>query len=71
MAVTPVHREVNVWLGAGAKVLKGVTMGEKSVVAEGAVVTRDVPKNVGVAGNPAQVVKQLDQETPRRTRADL
>ena len=34
-------------------------------------VTRDVPKNVVVAGNPAQVVKQLDQETPRRTLADL
>lgn len=70
-SVTPVHLEDNVWLGDGAKVLKGVTIGENSVVAAGAVVTRDVPKNVVVAGNPAQVVKQLDQETPRRTRADL
>ncbi|WP_435213647.1 acyltransferase [Luminiphilus sp. nBUS_16] len=69
--VTPVRLGDNVWLGDGAKVLKGVTIGENSVVAAGAVVTRDVPDNVVVAGNPAQVVKQLDTETPRRTRADL
>ena len=69
--VTPVHLGDNVWLGDGAKVLKGVTIGENSVVAAGAVVTRDVPANVIVAGNPAQVVKALDQAAPRRTRADL
>ena len=65
------HLGDNVWLGGGAKVLKGVTIGENSVVAAGAVVTRDVPANVVVAGNPAQVVKELDPETPRHTRADL
>ena len=43
-------------------VLKGVTIGENSVVAARAVVTRDVPANVVVAGNPAKVVKELDPE---------
>ena len=44
--------------------------GAASVVAAGAVVTRDVPANVVVAGNPAKVVKQLDPERPMKTRAD-
>ena len=49
----------NVWIGMNAIILKGVTIGENSVVAAGAVVTKDVPPNVVVAGNPAVVVKQL------------
>ena len=43
----------------------------RSVVAARSVVTKDVPKNVVVAGNPARVVKELDPDTPRYTRADL
>ena len=70
-AVTPVHIGNNAWLGDGAKVLKGVTIGENSVVAAGAVVIRDVPANVVVAGNPAQVVKQLDPTQLGQTRLDL
>ena len=50
----------NVWIGMNAVVLKGVTIGENSVVAAGSVVTKDVPANVIVAGNPAAVVKQLE-----------
>lgn len=42
-----------------AIILKGVTVGENSVVAAGAVVSKDVPANVVVAGNPAVIVKQL------------
>jgi acetyltransferase-like isoleucine patch superfamily enzyme len=57
---TPVHIGDNVWLGDHATVLKGVTIGDNSVVAARAVVTRDVPANVIVAGNPARVVKELD-----------
>jgi acetyltransferase-like isoleucine patch superfamily enzyme len=49
----------NVWIGFGAVILKGVTIGENSVVAAGAVVTKNVPPNTVVAGNPAIVVKQL------------
>jgi len=67
---TPVVVEDNVWLGDHATVLKGVTIGQNSVVAARAVVTRDVPANVIVAGNPAQVVKELDPEREMTTRLD-
>ncbi|MEX0361417.1 MAG: DapH/DapD/GlmU-related protein, partial [Allomuricauda sp.] len=50
----------NAWLGAACTILPGITVGENSVVAAGAVVSKDVPDNVVVAGIPAKVVKQLD-----------
>jgi acetyltransferase-like isoleucine patch superfamily enzyme len=59
----PVKIGNNVWIGMGAVILKGVTIGDNSVVAAGAVVTRSVPANTIVAGNPAVVVKELPQET--------
>jgi len=68
--VTPVHIGDNVWLGDHSTVLKGVTIGENSVVAANSVVTRDVPANVVVAGNPAKVVKELDPERGFTTRMD-
>ncbi len=46
----------NVWIGANAVILKGVEIGDNSVVATGAIVTRDVPANSVVAGNPARIV---------------
>ena len=49
----------NVWIGMNATILKGVTIGENSVVAAGSVVTKNVPPNTVVAGNPAVPVKQL------------
>ncbi|HYG40444.1 MAG TPA: sugar O-acetyltransferase [Cytophagales bacterium] len=49
----------NAWIGAGATILPGVTIGENSIVAAGAVVTRDVSANTVVAGMPAKVVKNL------------
>ena len=49
----------NVWIGMNSVVLKGVTIGQNSVVAAGAVVTKSVPVNCVVAGNPAQIVKQF------------
>ena len=52
--------EDNVWIGKDSKILKGVTIGENSIVAIGAVVVKDVPKNVIVAGNPAKIVKNID-----------
>jgi acetyltransferase-like isoleucine patch superfamily enzyme len=67
---TPVRIGNNVWLGDHATVLKGVTIGDNSVVAARAVVTRDVPANVIVAGNPAKVVKELDPERKMVTRLD-
>ena len=58
----PVIISDNVWIGMNAVILKGVTIGENSVVAAGAVVTKSVPANVVVAGNPAVVTKQLRDE---------
>lgn len=48
-----------VWVATRATILKGVTIGKGSVVAAGAVVTKDVPDHVVVAGVPAQVIKRL------------
>ena len=66
----PVVISDNVWLGDNSTVLKGVSIGENSVVAARAVVIRDVPPNVVVAGNPARVVRELDTERGFVTRAD-
>lgn len=57
---TPVIIEDNVWIGDRATILKGVRIGENSIVGANSVVSRDVPANVVVAGNPAVVVKELD-----------
>jgi acetyltransferase-like isoleucine patch superfamily enzyme len=51
--------EDKVWIGMDALILKGVTIGEGSVVAARSVVTKDVPPYSLVAGNPARVVKSL------------
>ena len=55
----PVIIGKNVWVGANATILPGITIGEMSVVAAGAVVTKDVPPGVLVAGNPAVVKKKI------------
>lgn len=49
----------NVWIGAGATIISGVTIGENSVVGAGAVVTRDVPPNTLVGGNPARIIRSI------------
>lgn len=55
----PVLLRRNAWIGAGATILPGVTIGENAVVAAGAVVTSDVPDNVLVAGIPAKIIKTI------------
>lgn len=50
--------EDNVWIGAGAKLLDGVRIGENAVIGAGSVVTRSVPGNATVAGVPARVIRQ-------------
>ncbi|KAL6602487.1 bacterial transferase hexapeptide repeat protein [Neocallimastix sp. 'constans'] len=56
----PVHIKKNVWIGAGATILPGVTIGENSVVGAGSVVTKSVEDNVIVAGNPARVIRRIE-----------
>ncbi len=56
----PVVIEDDVWIGAGAIILPGVTIGKKSVIAAGAVVTKDVPPGVLVVGNPARIKRTLN-----------
>lgn len=58
----PIVLKDNVWIGHGAKVGKGVTIGENSVVAAGAIVVKDVPANVVVGGNPAKVIKTINPD---------
>jgi acetyltransferase-like isoleucine patch superfamily enzyme len=55
----PIVIERNVWIAAGAIVIGGVTVGENSVVAAGSVVTRDVPPNSLVGGNPARLIRSI------------
>ena len=50
----------NVWIGGSAIVNPGVRVGNNVVIASGAVVTKDVPDNVVVGGNPAKVIKQVE-----------
>lgn len=55
----PVAIEENVWVGAGAIVCPGVTIGRDSIIGAGSVVVRDVPAGVVAAGNPCRVIRQL------------
>ncbi|MGO4684089.1 acyltransferase [Hyphomicrobium sp. 2TAF46] len=59
-ASAPIVLEENVWLGARVIVLSGVTIGAGSVVAAGSVVTRDIPPRSVAAGQPARVIRSID-----------
>ncbi len=56
----PVSIGNDVWIGGAAIICPGVTLGDRSVIGAGSVVTRDVPCDVVVAGNPARVVRQIE-----------
>jgi|TARA_B100001093_G_scaffold127953_1_gene120439 acetyltransferase-like isoleucine patch superfamily enzyme len=58
----PVILEDNVWIGDSAIVCKGVTIGKNSIIGAGAVVTKNVPPNSIFAGNPAKLVKTLEDK---------
>jgi len=60
----------NVWIGDSAIVCKGVTIGNNSIVGAGSVVVRDIPPNVVAAGNPADIIRELDPEKHMGTRAE-
>lgn len=59
LTVQPIVIKRNAWIGAAVTILPGVTVGENSVVAAGAVVTKDVPANTVVAGVPAKIIKTI------------
>lgn len=61
----PIVIHDNVWIGRNSIINKGVTIGENSIVAAGSIVTKDVPANSIVAGNPAKVVKTDIDKEPR------
>lgn len=56
---SPIVLGKNVWIGAHATVVPGVTVGENAIIAAGAVVTKDVPENAIVAGVPAQMIRTI------------
>ena len=58
----PIMIEDNVWVGGGAILLPGVTIGRNAVIGAGAVVSKHVSANVVVVGNPAKVVREIDQD---------
>ena len=67
----PVHIGRNCWIGAGAVILPGVTVGDNTVIGAGSVVTKDIPANVVAAGNPCRVLRPIgerDRETYFRDR---
>ena len=56
----PIEIGSDVWVGGGAIILAGVSIGSRAVIGAGSVVTRDVPENVFAAGNPCRVIRAID-----------
>ena len=57
----PVHIGRNCWIGAGALILPGVTIGDNTVIGAGSVVTKDIPSNVVAVGNPCKVLREIGE----------
>ena len=57
----PVHIGCNCWIGAGAVILPGVTIGDDTVVGAGSIVTKDIPAGVVAAGNPCRVLRPIGE----------
>lgn len=58
----PITIEDDVWIGANCTILKGVTIGSRSIIGAGSVVTKSIPADCIAAGNPAKVIKQIKNE---------
>lgn len=57
----PIHVGENVWFGGSVTVLPGVTIGDNSIIGAGSVVTKNVPENVIVVGNPARILRKITE----------
>ena len=60
----PVTIGSDVWIGGGAIILPGVSIGDRSVVGAGSVVTRSIPAGVLAAGNPCRVIRKIGRSPP-------
>ncbi|WP_276580969.1 MULTISPECIES: sugar O-acetyltransferase [unclassified Staphylococcus] len=60
LTVKPISIKRNAWIGAAATILPGITIGENAVVGANALVTKDVPPNTIVGGNPARILKTIE-----------
>ena len=56
----PVHIGKNCWIGSGALIMPGVTIGDNVVIGAGSVVTKDVPENVVAYGNPCRIIREVN-----------
>lgn len=70
ISLNSVRIENNVLVGANAVILEGLTIGENSVIGAGAIVTKDVPKNSVVYGNPAKFIKFKDEKITNKTKIE-
>lgn len=71
LSYAPITIENNVWIGSNATILQGVTVGEWSVIAAGAVVTKDVEPFTVVGGIPAKFIKRVDEDSDLNFNEDL
>lgn len=60
----PIDIGSDVWVGGGAMILAGVTIGSRAVIGAGSVVTRDIPPDVFAAGNPCRVIRKITAQEP-------
>jgi maltose O-acetyltransferase len=60
-AAKPIEIGSDVWVGGGAILCPGVTIGSKTVIGAGSVVTRDIPAGVFAAGNPCRVIREITE----------
>ncbi len=67
----PVHIGRNCWIGAGAIILPGVTIGDNTVIGGGSVVTKDIPANVVAVGNPCRVLREIGEHDRKYYYKDL
>ena len=59
LLLLPVKIGNNVWIGANAVILPGVTIGDNAVIGTGSIVTKDIPVNVIAAGNPYRILREI------------